>query len=94
MIAAAVAASSAFPPFLSPAHLSLHDSQFEAGSGHDLQRSPYTTEVVLTDGGVYDNLGLETAWKKYRTILVSDRDGAFAPAYTRRVSSMGIVIIR
>jgi NTE family protein len=32
--------------------------------------------VVLTDGGVYDNLGLETAWKSYDTILVSDGGGA------------------
>jgi hypothetical protein len=30
------------------------------------------TRVVLTDGGVCDNLGLETAWKRYETILVSD----------------------
>jgi len=33
---------------------------------------PYTKDVFLSDGGVYDNLGLETAWKRYRTILVSD----------------------
>jgi len=26
-----------------------------------LQRPPFTTRVVLSDGGVYDNLGLETA---------------------------------
>jgi NTE family protein len=32
--------------------------------------------VVLCDGGVYDNLGLETAWKEYQTILVSDGGGA------------------
>ena len=35
--------------------------------------------MVLTDGGVYDNLGLETAWKRYQTILVSDAGGALAP---------------
>jgi NTE family protein len=40
-----------------------------------LQRPPFTTEVVLSDGGVYDNLGVETAWKRYRTILVSDGGG-------------------
>ena len=33
---------------------------------------PYTTRVVLTDGGVYDNLGLETVFKRYTTVLVSD----------------------
>jgi NTE family protein len=30
---------------------------------------------MLSDGGVYDNLGLETAWKRYKTILVSDGGG-------------------
>ena len=39
------------------------------GTSH---RKPYTTEVVLTDGGVYDNMGTETALKPYRTVLVSD----------------------
>lgn len=74
-LATAVAASSAFPPFLSPAHLDLQETDFVPNSGHDLQMPPFTTEVVLTDGGVYDNLGLETAWKEYTTILVSDGGG-------------------
>ena len=43
--------------------------------GLDLQRPPFTTRVVLSDGGVYDNLGLETAWKRYQTVLVSDAGG-------------------
>ena len=30
---------------------------------------------MLTDGGVYDNLGLETAWKRSDTMLVSDGGG-------------------
>jgi NTE family protein len=33
------------------------------------------TSVELTDGGIYDNLGLETVWKNYRTVLVSDGGG-------------------
>ena len=68
----AVAASAAFPPVLSPIKLKLQESDFTANSGRDLQRAPFTTRVILTDGGVYDNLGLETAWKRYDTILVSD----------------------
>lgn len=71
-LAAVVAASSAFPPILSPVILRFADSDFEPGSGDDLQRAPYTTDVILTDGGVYDNMGIETAWKLYETILVSD----------------------
>jgi NTE family protein len=71
-LAAAVAASSAFPPFLSPVELRIAESEYTPASGADLQRAPYTTNVVLADGGVYDNLGLETAWKECRTVLVSD----------------------
>ena len=78
-LAVAVAASSAFPPVLSPAELELDDSDFTPNSGEDLQKEPYTTDVVLSDGGVYDNLGLETAWKRYKTILVSDAGGQMAP---------------
>lgn len=74
-LAYAVAASSAFPPVLSPYELRLKDSDFEPGTGMDLQRPPFTTRVVLSDGGVYDNLGLETAWKRHQTILVSDAGG-------------------
>ena len=76
-LAVAVGASSAFPPVLSPAILHLDDKDFTPGSGTDLQFPPYTTEVVLADGGVYDNLGLETAWKRYQTILVSDGGGDY-----------------
>jgi NTE family protein len=39
--------------------------------GADLNRPPFTTQAVLSDGGVYDNLGLETV-KRFKTLLVSD----------------------
>jgi NTE family protein len=78
-LAVAVCASSAFPPVLSPVRLDLDPNDFEPGSGTDLERPPYTTHVILSDGGVYDNLGLETAWKNYATILVSDGGGHMAP---------------
>ncbi len=79
-LADAVAASSAFPPVLSPMRLSLDPSTFERPTrGTDLDMPPYTTQAVLTDGGVYDNLGLETAWKRFTTILVSDGGGRTAP---------------
>lgn len=74
-LADAVAASSAFPPVLSPVELRLDPASFTANSGHGLQREPFTKKVILSDGGVYDNLGLETAWKRYQTILVSDAGG-------------------
>ena len=78
-LAVAVGASSAFPPFLSPVELTLSSSDFAPGSGSELQAPPYTTNVFLTDGGVYDNLGLETAWKRYATVLVSDGGGINPP---------------
>lgn len=81
-LARAVAASSAFPPFLSPVTLKLEESAYTAGTGDDLQRPPFTTRVVLSDGGVYDNLGLETAWKRHRTILISDGGGHVAASAT------------
>ena len=59
-LADAVAASSAFPPFLSP---------------HLLRVRGRT--VHLTDGGVYDNLGLEPVVKTCATVLVSDGGGTF-----------------
>lgn len=74
-LATAVAASSAFPPMLSPAVVALPTGAVEPGSGLELEKEPYTTRAVLADGGVYDNLGLETVWKKLDTVLVSDGGG-------------------
>lgn len=74
-LAEAVAASSAFPPFLSPARIDIPPGVMEPTPGADLHREPFTTRLVLTDGGVYDNLGLETVWKRYATVLVSDGGG-------------------
>jgi NTE family protein len=75
-LARAVAASSAFPPVLAPAVLTFRHSHFVPGTGgkdeNNLQRPPYTTRVELADGGVYDNLGLETVWKNFQTVLVSN----------------------
>jgi NTE family protein len=72
-LAQAVAASSAFPPFLSPVVLEPEAASFEKVEGADLYDDvSFRTKVTLTDGGVYDNLGLETVWKRLRTLLVSD----------------------
>lgn len=78
-LARAVAASSAFPPVLSPCEITLADygMKFEPGP-EPLNKPPYTTDLILSDGGVYDNLGLETAWKRYDTVLVSDAGGHIA----------------
>lgn len=75
-IADAVAASSAFPPVLSPFVLDIDPTAFDLpgeATPDDLRQ-----DIMLTDGGVYDNLGLETVYKRYRTVLVSDAGAAIA----------------
>jgi len=74
-LAQAVAASSAFPPILSPFFLKLKSSVFEPNTGTDLQKEPYTSDIILGDGGIYDNMGMEAAWKRSSTMLVSDAGG-------------------
>ncbi len=74
-LATAVAASSAFPPVLSPAVLDLDPNSFQDGQDPPptgVTYPDFRQKIVLSDGGVYDNLGLETAWKRCATILVSD----------------------
>ena len=72
-LARAVAASSSFPPILSPTVLKLDPKLFRTNlPGVDLDDPAYRSKVVLVDGGVYDNLGLETIWKRCKTVLVSD----------------------
>jgi NTE family protein len=78
-LATAVAASSAFPPVLSPVRIEVDGSKLSPDRRGAFAVPPYTTHVVLSDGGVYDNLGLETAWKRHKTILVSDGGGHIAP---------------
>jgi len=75
-LAVAVAASSAFPPVLSPCVVDLRGQSWKDDEGNDLGHKPgFRDKIKLTDGGVYDNLGLETAWKRFETILVSDAGG-------------------
>ena len=78
-VAAAVAASSAFPPILSPARLDFQHGQWSDLNTNECGRAPFTTKVVLTDGGVYDNMGIETAWKRCKRVLISDGGGKYQP---------------
>lgn len=75
-LADAVTASSAFPPVLSPFVLEVGADAFTEIEPNLDRR--HLDEITLTDGGVYDNLGLETVWKRYQTVLVSDAGGANA----------------
>jgi NTE family protein len=78
-LATAVAASSAFPPVLSPLVIKLDPASFgPSEEGATLGHPPFNQRIVLSDGGVYDNLGLETVWKRYQTVLVSDAGAKIA----------------
>jgi NTE family protein len=77
-LALAVTVSSAFPPVLSPCTIEFDPKTWVASGSEDLHLPPYLSRAVLSDGGVYDNLGLETTWKRYDTILVSNGGGKMA----------------
>lgn len=78
-LATAVACSSAFPPILSPYRLDTTRAQWVTEEGNDLATPEQRDQLVLSDGGVYDNLGLETVWKRCATVLVSDAGGQMEP---------------
>lgn len=78
-LAEAVAASSAFPPVLSPVTIDVEPSDFEPDPRCPLQHRPFNDTWVLSDGGVYDNMGLETVVKRYKTVLVSDGGAKITP---------------
>jgi NTE family protein len=72
-VATVVAASAALLPLLSPATLRLRPEDL-----HDMFPSAAAVRgnVELTDGGIYDNLAVETAWRTSGTVLASDGRGA------------------
>ena len=77
-VAQIVGVSSAFPPFLSPATLRFDPSLWVKTQGADLfDFEDYRRQLVLTDGGVYDNIGLE-ALGRCSTVLVSDAGAPLA----------------
>ncbi len=76
-LAVAVAASSAFPPVLSPVEIATKPGAWKKLKGAIHHGNPaYTGSLSLTDGGAYDNLGLETI-DDFKTIVVSDAGAPF-----------------
>jgi NTE family protein len=72
-LAEVVAASSAFPPVLSPMTIKTDPAKWRNMEGTTFFDDPaYRERLILTDGGVYDNMGLEAIWDRYETVLVSD----------------------
>jgi NTE family protein len=75
-LAVAVTASAAFPPFLSPLRLDLRRFNFEKRPVDGVAQAPADSALlkraVLTDGGVYDNHGVQPLLQRSQTLLVSD----------------------
>lgn len=71
-VAEAVASSSAFPPVFTPFIYKTKLSQWERGKYSTFfDNEKMREKLILSDGGVYDNMGLQAA-SEYETILVSD----------------------
>jgi NTE family protein len=72
-LAEAVAASSSFPFAFPPLVRAIDVDAFTGGNPKAMAAGFRPgPRIALTDGGVYDNMGLEPAWKTHAVVLVSD----------------------
>lgn len=77
-LARAVAASSCFPPVFNPLPAGVQPTELSGGSAPaGEERDACIRGLRLTDGGDYDNMGLEPVWKTHAFVLVSDAGGLF-----------------
>ena len=78
LVSTAVAASSCFPPVFKPLNLNLDPTKLTPGKvPASPQRDKCIREITFSDGGVYDNLGLEPIWKDHEIVLSSDGGALF-----------------
>jgi predicted acylesterase/phospholipase RssA len=70
----AIAASACFPPIFGPMPLNLKPGQLKRGRYSNSALIPF---LSLSDGGVYDNIGLEPVWKDHSYVFVSDCGAPF-----------------
>lgn len=76
-LATAVAASSCFPPVFRPLPLRLNPGALTGGLAPPGVVDKLIGKLVLSDGGVYDNLGLEPVWKSFQSVIVVDAGKPF-----------------
>jgi NTE family protein len=84
-LAKVVAASSAFPLAMAPVILKFKLSEWKdwkPREGEPRKEIPDKEKLrktmLLTDGGVYDNLGMERIFDRYSTVLASDAGAPFS----------------
>jgi NTE family protein len=77
-VARAVAASSCFPPFFNPQPVGLRPEALRDGRDPESkERNDRVAALRLSDGGLYDNMGLEPVWKNHAVVLVSEGGSTF-----------------
>jgi NTE family protein len=75
-IARAAAASSCLPGAFAPMTIT---DRLSGGTYTDADADELERNLALSDGGMYDNLGLEPVWRDHATVLVSDAGPSFRP---------------
>jgi len=78
-LAKVVGASSAFPPFFSPVIITYDPEAWQETRGAILYEDvDLRKKMVLGDGGIYDNMGLEAVWDdNFKTVFVCDAGAPF-----------------
>lgn len=78
-LAEAVAASSCVPGAFGVVHTKHEPSALTNGTYTEPDRDRLVREIDLSDGGMFDNLGLEPVWRDHENVLVSDAAPSFKP---------------
>jgi NTE family protein len=76
-LARSVAASSCFPPVFDPLPVPFAAARYKGGMAKGPAADAARAGIRLSDGGVYDNLGLEPIWKDHAIVLASDGGSVF-----------------
>jgi NTE family protein len=71
-VARAAAASSCFPVLFAPRRVKWDPASLVPGTYDEPDRLALGRQIQLSDGGVYDNLGLEPVWQDHAVVLSSD----------------------
>ena len=82
-IGRAVAASACFPPVFGPLPVHAPVDAFRRGRVPGQLGDRLRSRLSLSDGGVYDNMGLEPVWKDHACVLISDCGAPFEFAASR-----------
>lgn len=95
-MAKVVGISSAFPPVLSPVTLKTDPDRWEAPNPDKppkyFDNVQLRKKLILTDGGLYDNMGLEAIWKgkgRYSHVLVCDAGAPFTVTHKVKTNWAG-----